>query len=440
MTTIRLYPIPALRDALSPILLAAALFLTPALSACAANPPPATPTPRPAPPSPSTTPTTPPPSAAIADRPFAGLWITRFDYKTPDDIRTAIDRAADTGFTDVLFQVRGQADAYYRSALEPWGEELFKGLPPNTSDPGFDPLAVAVERSRQRGLRIHAWVNIMPLWKGTTPPRDPRHPYHTRSEWRLRDAANKSQPLNDHYVIVNPLIPSVHDHIVAVCRDIVMRYPIDGLHMDYVRFVSDSMKDPAVYPGDARSIALFEEATGKKFATPEGKAAMRDFKRDRITDLVRRLKREAAGARPGVEFTAAVWRRPDLARDTYLQDAALWLREGTLDRALPMIYTKDDAQFTSDLAAWAAAAPPPARIAPGVGIYLQAPGATGPQFRTMAERKTAGFALFAYDSMFETSNPLQNKSPASVAERAARLKGIAPEVRKYLDSARRAGP
>lgn len=433
MTTTRLTPLAAVRAAVAPILFAAAVLLTPALSACAADQPPAAPTP----------PTNPPHSAAVADRPFAGLWITRFDYKTPEDIRTAIDRAADTGFTDVLFQVRGQADAYYRSNLEPWGEELFKGLPPNTTDPGFDPLAVAVERGRQRGIKIHAWVNIMPLWKGTTPPADPRHPYHARPEWRLRDAANKPQPLNDHYVIVNPLIPSVQDHIVAVCRDIVVRYPVDGLHMDYVRFVSDSMKDPAVYPGDTRSIALFEEATGRKYdpgKPGDGRAAMRDFTRDRITDLVRRLKREAAGARPGVEFTAAVWRRPDLARDTYLQDAALWLREGTLDRALPMIYTKDDAQFTSDLAAWTAAAPPPARIAPGVGIYLQAPGTTGPQFRTMAERKTAGFALFAYDSMFETSNPLQNKSPASVAERAARLKGIAPEVKKYIDAARRPAP
>lgn len=392
-------------------------------TACAAQSP--TPTPPPSRPSP-----TPAPTPTAHPAPVIALWITRFDYKSRADVAAAIDRAAELGITDVLWQVRGQCDAYYQSSFEPWGEEILKGLPPGSKDPGFDPLAVAVERAHQRGLKLHAWVNIMPMWKGTKPPADKTHPYHTHPEWRLRDAAGTPQALNDHYIIVNPLLPAVHNHIVGVCRELVTRYPIDGLHMDYVRFVSDTMKDPAAYPSDPRSIAIFEEATGKKFNTAEGKAAFRDFKRDRITELVRRIKREAVAARPGVTLTAAVWRNPSLARETYLQDAALWLKEGTLDRAFPMTYTKDDAQFAGDVAQWVAAAPG-AAFSPGVGIYLHTPTASGPQFRTLADRHTAGFALFAYDSMYETSNPLQNKSPAPVAERAARLKAMQAEIAAY---------
>jgi uncharacterized lipoprotein YddW (UPF0748 family) len=254
-------------------------------------------------------------------------------------VERAIGEAKELGVTDVLWQVRGQCDAFYKSEIEPWGEDL---LGPGASDPGFDPLALAVERAHGAGLRIHAWVNVYPLWKGTKPPRDSKHPFHAHPEWRLYDAKGTAQALNEHYVIVNPLLPEVQEHIVAVCRDIVTRYAVDGLHLDYVRFVSDTMKDPSAFPGDARSIELFAKAGRAGVATAEDQAAFRDFKRDEITRLVRRLKKEAVGAawgRPGVVLTAAVWRRPELAHDSVLQDAAAWLREGAIDRALPMIYT-----------------------------------------------------------------------------------------------------
>lgn len=364
------------------------------------------------------------PPASTLDRPFLGLWITRWDYRTAKDVAECIDRAAAIGATDLFWQVRGQADAFYRSDLEPWGRELFRDLPKQSSDPGFDPLELAVRRAHERGLKLHAWVNIMPLWKGTDPPADPKHPFNAHPEWRLRDAAGTPQALNEHYVIVNPLLPAVHDHIVAVCKDIVSRYPVDGLHMDYVRFVSDTMKDPAAFPGDPESVELFKQATGRVgLDSAEEQAAFRDFKRDRITQLVRRIRREAVNARPGVVLTAAVWRRPDLAHNTYLQDAAAWLNEGTLDRACPMIYTKDDKQFHDDLAAWLAAAPGKA-ITPGLGIYMHAPGASKMQLDDAFTAHVAGVALFAYAAIYESVDPNQDKSPEKVTERSERLRAI----------------
>jgi uncharacterized lipoprotein YddW (UPF0748 family) len=374
------------------------------------------------PPAPPTAP------AAASARPFVGLWVTRWDYRAQHDVAECIDRAAAVGATDVFWQVRGQADAYFRSSLEPWGRELFRDLPADATDPGFDPLDLAVRLAHQRGLKLHAWVNIMPLWKGKEPPADPKHPFNLHPEWRLHDAKGTPQALNDHYVIVNPLLPAVHEHVVAVCKDIVTRYPVDGLHMDYVRFVSDTMTDPSAYPCDPESIEIFERASGHKWTGSDAdKATLRDLKRDRITALVKRIRTEAVSARPGVAFTAAVWRRPDLARDSYLQDAAAWLNDGTLDRACPMIYTKDDKQFAGDITAWTAACPGRA-ITPGLGIYLHAPNASASQFDIAAAAHASGFALFAYASLYESVDPNQDKAPAKVAERSERLKEITAEV------------
>ena len=364
---------------------------------------------------------------ARAEAPFRALWVTRWDYRAPADVTRIMSEAASLGVTDVLWQVRGQADAFYKSALEPWGRELFRDLPPNAKDPGYDPLALAVTEAHARGLKIHAWINVMPMWKGKDPPADQSHLFHTHPVWRLYDAKGAPQALNDHYIIVNPIYPEVQDHIVAVGADIMRRYPLDGLHLDYVRFVSDTMKDAAAYPGDERSLALFKQATGRHaVSTKDDQAAYRVFIRQRITDLVRRLKKEAVGLRPGAVLTAAVWRRPELATDTQLQDAPLWLKEGTIDRAMPMIYQKDDAKYESDLSAWvdAVGAKNLPRLSPGIANYMHSPDQTSVQIRIGARLGLTTYGVFAYSSLFESVDPNQDKSPSEIKLRADRRKAL----------------
>lgn len=358
---------------------------------------------------------------ARADEPFRGVWVTRWDFRTADDVRRIIAECASIQATDVIWQARGQADAFYRSDLEPWGRELFRDLPTGATDPGFDPLALAVKEAHSRGMRLHAWVNVMPLWKGAAPPGDPRHLFNSRPQWRLHDAAGKPQPLNDHYVIVNPVLADVQDYLVAVFADIVSRYEIDGLHLDYIRFVSEKMDPSTIYPADPASLDAFRSAMDHDAPdSPDEIAAFQDWKRARITDLVRRIRREAVDRREGCVLTAAVWRRPDLGLNQYLQDGPAWLSDGLLDRAFPMIYTAKPEQFSSDLAAWieAAAGRP---VTPGLAVYLHAAGQTADQVETARAMNADGFALFSYESFFESVNPEQSRTPEMIATRAGRL-------------------
>lgn len=365
---------------------------------------------------------------------FRGLWITRWDYRTQADVKRIVQEAVDLGVTDIMWQARGQADAFYRSHLEPWGEELFRDLPTDARTPDFDPLRLAVEQTHMRGLRIHAWINVYPLWKGTQPPRDPGHILHVQSAWRLYDRDGKAQPLNEHYVIVNPVHKDVQDHIVAVSTDIVRRYDIDGLHLDYVRFVSETFKKHRLYPGDPLSIGMFTDATDRRGVdTDSERKEYRAFIRDHITNLVGRIKTEAVSRRHGVEFSAAVWRNPDIARDQYLQDAVKWLNEGTIDRAFPMIYTADNALLTHDLNAWLDAAPRK-KITPGLGVYKHTDPRQSPVQIALSSRAD-GFALFGYSSIFESVDPNQPKDAAETRLRAKRRQIIGT----YLNSLIRQG-
>lgn len=367
----------------------------------------------------------------IGDRPkpgqpagsgFRGLWVTRWDFRSVGDVRRAVDDAASLGITDLFWQSRGQADAFYKSAYEPWGRELFRDLPKGATAPSFDPLQTVCDAAKAKGIRVHAWVNVMPLWKGLEAPTDPNHLFNKQPKWRLHDQKGAPQPLNDHYVIVNPVLDDVHSHLVTVFRDIVLRYPVAGLHLDYVRFVSEKMDAATVYPGDAQSMAMFTKATGRRgLATSADKQAFTDWKRSRITDLVRRIKAEAVKSRDGVQLTAAVWARPDTAREQYLQDGVQWLKDGLLDRALPMIYTDDDAKFSQNLRAWTDAAPG-AAISPGLGTYMHVPEQSPRQIdiARATPAKAHGVAIFAYSALFDSVDPSQRKDPKSAAERQQR--------------------
>ncbi|MFG0241376.1 MAG: glycoside hydrolase family 10 protein [Phycisphaerales bacterium JB054] len=360
-------------------------------------------------------------AAEKRDDTMRGVWVTRWDYRTAVDVEKAIDDAAATGFTDVFWQVRGQADAYYRSSLEPWGEDLFRDRPEAT-DPGFDPLAVAVARAKQRGVRLHAWVNVYPLWKGKGQPKDSRHAFLRRPDWRLTDDHNQPQPQSDQYVVANPTDPTVQAHIAAVCRDIVSRYAVDGLHLDYVRFVNDGLPEGRIFPADPASIARFYDATGRRSLTSiEDKAAHAAWVRDEITKLVDRIRRDTKRIRPRLELSAAAWRTPTLAREAVLQDSEAWLRDGTVDRVLPMIYTESNADYVRDLKLWVEAARGKP-VTPGIGAYKHQATQTLEQIRL--SEPADGYCLFAYATIFESANPFEKKDATSVAMREARRRAL----------------
>lgn len=351
-----------------------------------------------------------------------GLWVTRWDYLTAQDIKGVMANCKSLGTTDVFWQVRGQADAYYRSDLEPWGELLFRSTEGGSSErtpslaearrgPGYDPLAVAVREAHANGLRIHAWVNAMPMWKGTSPPVDPSHVWHSQPDLKLKDSDGTPQPLTDHYVIFNPVLDASQDHLVAVLKDISSRYDVDGIHLDYIRFVSESIDKDKLYPGDAKSRSLYAAQTGRAFSSSaQGITQYRDWVRGRITRMVTRIHDEVMRSAPGQALTAAVWRRPNLAQD-YLQDAETWLQLGLLDAAMPMIYTDKDEQYDDDLRSWLAVpGVRPEDIVPGIGAYKHPSGAqTVRQLR--AGPTPDRYVLFAYSTYFDSRAPDQDQTP-----------------------------
>ncbi|QDU90034.1 hypothetical protein Pla175_34330 [Pirellulimonas nuda] len=356
---------------------------------------------------------------------FRGMWVSRFEYSStsPASVQQIMANAASLGVTDVLFQVRGRADAYYDSAFEPRAQGL---------SAGFDPLQTAIDAAHANGMKLHAWINTMPLWQGASPPTSPSHPYYnTDPSFRLYDINGVPESIAapyGSYATVNPLLPEVHTHINSVVQDIASNYAVDGVHLDYIRWVGGLGFD--TLPHDAQSHTLFNQATGLDGTNPANAAAYRGFIKDRITDLVGSLKTTVDGVElasgRAIDLSAAVWRDPDIAENDYLQDYRTWLEQDLLDIAMPMIYlSSSNANLLQPNLLNTLNIPTNTQIAPGLGVYLQTANAGGvdltitqlEQLRTLG---ADGATLYSYSSFFG-NDPLAAARREAVTQYYANL-------------------
>jgi uncharacterized lipoprotein YddW (UPF0748 family) len=255
-----------------------------------------------------------------------GIWVTRWTYASAEDVKRIMNEVADAGFNTVYFQVRGQHDAFYKSDIEPWSDGLTGTL---GKDPGWDPLAVAVEAGHARKLHVHAYINSFTVWRGQEPPQAsvPPHAWHTDGDWLVATADGMPSSLNEGYVYASPGQASVRKRLASVAKDIADRYPVDGIHLDHIR-----------YPGpefghDLGSLAAWEA---------DGQPDFGDWRRAQVNKAVADVQ-----AAVDVPVSAAVWGVytnrwgwPEVSegRNAYFQDADAFTREGLVDALLPMVY------------------------------------------------------------------------------------------------------
>lgn len=336
--------------------------------------------------------------------PIRAIWVTRFDYKSADDVTKIVDNCADAGFNTILFQVRGNGTAFYRSNLEPWADEL------GGTDPGFDPLELACQQAHARGVELHAYVNVMPAWRGTTPPTNPEQLYNKRPEWFWYDQHGNRQALSTFYVSLNPCRPEVREYIVAVFEDIASRYDIDGLHLDYIRFPNEPPAIPARsgldYPRDEHTLALYQEATGQ---TPEADQEAWDrWRTEQVTKLVGEIHAMLRRVKPDAVLSASAGSvRANALR--HYQDARQWMAEGVMDVVYLMNYTDDPAEFGARIDPWLAENPP-VPLVPGLWFGrhrdrspADAAAAVREQMNIAAE-KTGSVCVFSYSGLFDSAD------------------------------------
>jgi uncharacterized lipoprotein YddW (UPF0748 family) len=354
------------------------------------------------------------------------LWVVRTTLTSPEKIRAMVQAAKEHGFNTIIVQVRGRGDAYYHSRLEPRPSEL------NEQPATFDPLAVTVTEARQRGLKVHAWVNTSLLANLDALPTDPKHVYNKHPEWLAvpRAVAGDLFDMSPHEpryrarivewskanrselegVYTGPANRKVREHIFRIWMEILKNYEVDGLHFDYVRLASPDFDysrtslenfkkwlKPKLCAADWDKVKqqLKQNPLAAAEAYPHHFA---DFQREQITMLVQKIYAEVKRRKPQAIVSAAVFANDENAYTRRFQDWRRWLQLGILDVVCPMAYSPDTATFEKQIqVATEAAHAAGRRVWAGIGAYRIPAESTVEKINVARNLRADGVILFSYD-------------------------------------------
>lgn len=265
-----------------------------------------------------------------------------------------LDELKQAHINTVLLQTRLRGDVIYPSNIETFAESLTGHEGRN---PGYDLLEFAIQECHKRGMELHTWLVSIPIG-------------NTRQVKLLgKHSVTRKHPslckLYKGTWYLDPGQPRTADYLASIVRELISRYDIDGIHLDYIRYPEHSEQFP-------------DHTTFRKYGKGQN---LKQWRRDNITRIVRRIYTEVKAVKPWVKVSSSpVGKYADTRRyssygwnayETVFQDAQSWLKEGIHDILFPMMYFPGNHFYPFALdwkenkyQRW---------IVPGLGIYFLHP-------------------------------------------------------------------
>jgi uncharacterized lipoprotein YddW (UPF0748 family) len=282
------------------------------------------------------------------------VWVDAFHegIRSPREADELVAAARRANLNTLIVQVRRRGDALYTKGIEP-------PLDDPAYDPSFDALAYIVDAAHRAGLEVHAWVNAMPVWRDEMPPRDARHVFNQHGPSAPGDRNwMTSSPTGEHKFPVgyflDPGHPDAAAYLAEIYLNIVRSYAVDGIHFDYVRYPETEERLPrgAGVGYNATNLARFSRATGRTDRPEPGDDEWTAWRREQVTNLVRRVSIEARAINPRIKISAALipWGQPPTNEHDFetvapmqriFQDWHGWLQGGLIDLGIPMNYASE---------------------------------------------------------------------------------------------------
>lgn len=308
-------------------------------------------------------------------------------YTGPDSWDRTAALLADCGMNAVFPFVARAGVALYPSARLPQSD---------AGKAAGDPLAACCEAAEKYGLAVHAWKICWNL-EGSAPA--------------LLEKFRKARRLqvSDTGATLDWLCPSRAENVeweLAAIEELARRYPIQGVHLDYIRFPD---KHACFCLACKTAFEADEEikvaAWPKGVLTPPLAARYARWRAGQISRFVRLASRRLREARPGAELSAAVYGWYPGCADSLGQDWGEWLKRGDVAFVCPMNYTENISEFTGWLKAQRPYTANGARLVPGIGVTSSTSRLSGrktlDQIQAARASGAAGFILFDLNRTLE---------------------------------------
>jgi uncharacterized lipoprotein YddW (UPF0748 family) len=240
-------------------------------------------------------------------------------------------------------ELRLRCDAYYDSEIEPPGTGVTPAL-------GYDSLADLITKGHANGIEIHPWAVAFRIWTTNIGPgyhMTPEHMWWTHgpggtNDWTMLDSTGNWDFGGTSNL--DPGHPAVEDYLVQVYMDMISRYDLDGFTLDYIR-----------YPGTAWgynpvAVARFNAEYGRTGSPSSSDTTWSNWRRDQVSNIVKRLYLETKAIKPWVKIGAAVWHTAATGNNSYFQNWDSWMQNHWMDYVCPMMYTSNNSTYEGYLA------------------------------------------------------------------------------------------
>ena len=266
--------------------------------------------------------------------------------KQQQELTTILDKLQAGNMNACYLQVRSLCDAMHKSSYEPWSAAL---TGTRGKDPGYDPLAFAIEEAHKRGLELHIWVNPFRATSSGTLSSNDQLLQHA-GEWIIKyDNGSFSGQ------IIDPGYPQARAYVIKVLMEIVNNYDVDGILMDDYFYPYGGTTTE-----DAKSKSLYKPANvvdvNKDGDTDD------DWRRANVDTCMKLLYDTLQAVKPWVRFGMGpfgIWSTQKKAADAYgltlpsgivgLDDYDVqacntveWVKKGWVDYINPQLYWSRD--------------------------------------------------------------------------------------------------
>ena len=310
---------------------------------------------------------------------YRAFWVDTFNTNLNNhtDVVTVVNNAKAAKANALFVQVRRRGDSWYLNSLEPLGDRT-------PIQPGFDPLQDIINVAHAEGIEVHAFVIMNAIWgraPNLFPPENPNHVFNLHggydaatntiipgpNNWLTRTLLADTTPgstaisFQGHRFGSDFWLDFGHPDAAAytsnVVKHLVQSYDIDGLHLDRIRYPDISITGQTPSTGtnigyNPTSVARFQRHFNLPLDGPPpapNNAQWNQWRRDQISNVVRRVYLEALAVKPQLKISAALiafggigatessWNSAEAFWRVY-QDWRAWTEEGIIDIAIPMAY------------------------------------------------------------------------------------------------------
>lgn len=342
----------------------------------------------------------------LAPPEIRSIWLDRgtiVSAGNEEGLAKIFDRLAQAGINTVFFETLNAGYTIYPSKVAPQQNPLIRG---------WDPLASAVKLARARGIELHAWVwvfaagnqehnKILNIKRNYPGPVLAQHP-----DWAAYDNRGKMIPPGQNKPFFDPANPQVREYLIKLYEEIVTRYQVDGLQLDYIRYPFQDPRANRTYGYGKAARTQFKQKWGVDplSISPRQRDLWNKwtkFRTETVDSFVSEVSQRLRQKKPNLILSAAVFPLPKRERIQKLQQHwEVWAMRGDVDLIVPMTYALDTYRFEKLAQPWIVSRElGSSLLVPGIRLLNLPTLGAFDQIQLIRDLPASGYALFAAENL-----------------------------------------